>query len=58
MQEEDLARVTIISSARRVDLALPGSVTLSELLPSILKFAGLESNTPTDAVHALSLIHI
>lgn len=52
VQEEDLARVTIISSARRVDLALPGSVTLSELLPSILKFAGLESNTPTDAVHA------
>lgn len=51
-QEEDLARVTIISSARRVDLALPGSVTFSELLPSILKFAGLESNTPTDAVHA------
>lgn len=52
VQEEDLARVTIISSARRVDLALPGSVTLSELLPSILKFAGLESNSPTDAVHA------
>ncbi|MDU7361501.1 MAG: type VII secretion integral membrane protein EccD [Propionibacteriaceae bacterium] len=52
VQEEDLARVTIISSSRRVDLALPGSVTLSELLPSILKFAGLESNAPTDAVHA------
>jgi type VII secretion integral membrane protein EccD len=51
-QEEDLSRVTIISSARRVDLALPGSVTLSELLPSILRFAGLESNSPTDAVHA------
>ncbi|WP_296139515.1 type VII secretion integral membrane protein EccD [uncultured Tessaracoccus sp.] len=51
-QEEDLSRVTIISSARRVDLALPGSVTLSELLPSICKFAGLESNSPTDAVHA------
>lgn len=52
IHEEDLARVTIISSARRVDLALPGSVTLSELLPSICKFAGLESNSPTDAVHA------
>lgn len=50
--EEDLSRVTIISSARRVDLALPGSVTLSELLPSILRFSGLEANTPTDAVHA------
>ncbi|SDL12061.1 type VII secretion integral membrane protein EccD [Tessaracoccus oleiagri] len=52
VQEEDLARVTIISSHRRVDLALPGSVSLSELLPSILRFAGLEANSPTDAVHA------
>lgn len=49
--EEDLSRVTIISSSRRVDLALPGSVTLSELLPSILRFSGLESNVPTEAVH-------
>lgn len=50
--EEDLSRVTIISQSRRVDLALPGSVSLSELLPSILRFSGLEANTPTDAVHA------
>ena len=50
--EEDLSRVTIISTSRRVDLALPGSVTLSELMPSILRFSGLESNTPTEAVHA------
>nr|WP_255433470.1 type VII secretion integral membrane protein EccD [Tessaracoccus sp. MC1865] len=50
--EEDLSRVTVISSSRRVDLALPGSVSLSELLPSILRFSGLESNNPTDAVHA------
>ena len=50
--EEDLSRVTIISSSRRVDLALPGAVTLSELMPSIVRFSGLESNTPTDAVHA------
>lgn len=50
--EEDLSRVTIISQSRRVDLALPGSVTLSELLPSILRFSGLDANTPTDAVHA------
>lgn len=50
--EEDLSRVTIISSSRRVDLALPGTVTLSELMPSIVRFSGLESNTPTDAVHA------
>lgn len=48
--EEDLSRVTVISTSRRVDLALPGSVSLSELLPSILRFSGLESNTPTDAV--------
>nr|WP_255622806.1 type VII secretion integral membrane protein EccD [Tessaracoccus sp. OS52] len=47
-----MSRVTIISQSRRVDLALPGSVTLSELLPSILRFSGLEPNTPTDAVHA------
>lgn len=50
--EEDLSRVTIISSSRRVDLALPGAVTLSELMPSIVRFSGLESNTPTEAVHA------
>ncbi|WP_158676455.1 type VII secretion integral membrane protein EccD [Tessaracoccus sp. OH4464_COT-324] len=52
IQEEDLTRVTIISSIRRVDLALPGSVSLSELLPSMLKFAGIDANSPTDAVHA------
>lgn len=50
--EEDLSRVTVISSSRRVDLALPGSVSLSELLPSILRFSGLEANNPTDAVNA------
>lgn len=50
--EEDLSRVTIISQSRRVDLALPGSVSLSELLPSILRFAGIDANTPTEAVHA------
>lgn len=50
--EEDLSRVTIISQSRRVDLALPGSVSISELLPSILRFAGIEANTPTEAVHA------
>lgn len=48
---DDLARVTIISSSRRVDLALPGSVTLGEQLPSILRFTGMEANSPTDAVH-------
>ena len=52
LPEEDLSRVTIISSSRRVDLALPGAVTLSELMPSIVRFSELESNTPTEAVHA------
>lgn len=53
--DEDLARVTIISASRRVDLALPGNVTLSELLPSILKFSGQEANTPAEAVHSWGL---
>ncbi|WP_231979409.1 EsaB/YukD family protein [Tessaracoccus coleopterorum] len=26
-------------------------MTLNELMPSIVRFSGLESNTPTDAVH-------
>ncbi len=50
--EEDLSRVTVISHSRRVYLALPGTVSLSELLPSILRFSGIEANTPTEAVHA------
>lgn len=49
--DEDLARVTIISPNRRVDLALPGSVTLGELMPSIVRFAGFEASNATDAVH-------
>lgn len=52
MAEEDLSRVTIISTSRRVDLALPGSVSLSDLMPSILRFSGLETNAPTEAVNA------
>ncbi|MGA4670504.1 type VII secretion integral membrane protein EccD [Propionibacteriaceae bacterium Y1923] len=51
VMDEDLARVTIISPNRRVDLALPGSVTLGELMPSIVKFAGFEASNATDAVH-------
>ncbi len=50
--DEDLSRVTIISSSRRVDVALPGSITLGELLPSILRFSGQEANTPAEAVHS------
>ena len=49
--DEDLARVTVISPNRRVDLALPGSVTLGELLPSIVRFAGYEASNSSDAVH-------
>ena len=50
--DEDLARVTVISPNRRVDLALPGSVSLGELMPSIVKFAGYETSNTTDAVHS------
>lgn len=49
--DEDIARVTVISPSRRVDLALPGQVTLGEVLPSIVTFAGLEANSVSDAVH-------
>lgn len=49
--DEDLARVTVISPTRRVDLALPGTVTLGELLPSVVRFSGHEAGTPQDAVH-------
>ncbi|EPH05631.1 type VII secretion integral membrane protein EccD [Propionibacterium sp. oral taxon 192 str. F0372] len=49
--DEDLARVTVISPTRRVDLALPGNVTLGELLPSVVRFSGYEGGTPQEAVH-------
>lgn len=49
--DEDLARVTIISPTRRVDLALPGGVALGELLPNIVRFSGHEAGTPQEAVH-------
>lgn len=49
--DEDLSRVTVMSPTRRVDLALPDSVTLGELLPSILRFSGHEGGTPQEAVH-------
>lgn len=44
----DIARVTIISTSRRIDLALPGNTTLAELLPSIVKFA--ENKSTPDAL--------
>ena len=49
--DEDLARVTVISPTRRIDLALPGGVTLGELLPAIIRFSGHEGGTPQEAVH-------
>ena len=49
---EDLARVTVISPTRRIDLALPGSTTLGELLPNIVRFAGFDGATTQEAVHA------
>lgn len=36
----DVARVTIISTNRRIDLALPANTTLAELMPAIVGFAG------------------
>ncbi|OYN85858.1 type VII secretion integral membrane protein EccD [Parenemella sanctibonifatiensis] len=50
--EEDLARVTIISPTRRVDLALPGAAVLGEIMPSIVRFSGFESGNAADTVHA------
>ncbi len=49
---EDLARVTVISPTRRIDVALPGSTSLAECLPTIVKFSGYEVTTAGDAVHA------
>ena len=49
---EDLARVTVISPTRRIDLALPGSTTLGELLPNIIRFAGFDGATTQEAIHA------
>lgn len=48
---EDLARVTIISPTRRIDLALPGATTLGEIMPSIVQFSGFETGTQAEVVH-------
>lgn len=48
---EDLARVTVISPTRRIDLALPGGATLGEILPNIIRFSGYEGGAPNEAVH-------
>lgn len=49
---EDVTRVTVISPTRRIDLALPSSATLGEILPNIVRFSGYEGGTTSDAVHA------
>jgi type VII secretion integral membrane protein EccD len=38
----DLARVTVATPKRRIDVALPGNVLVAELLPHLLRFAGDE----------------
>ncbi len=38
----DLARVTVATPKRRIDVALPGNVLVTELLPHLLRFAGDE----------------
>ncbi|NNG19742.1 type VII secretion integral membrane protein EccD [Naumannella sp. ID2617S] len=49
---EDVARVTVISPTRRIDLALPGSTTLGELMPNIVRFSGYEGGGAQEAVQA------
>ncbi|MDN5725647.1 MAG: type VII secretion integral membrane protein EccD [Propionibacteriales bacterium] len=48
---EDLARVTVISPTRRIDLALPGGTTLGEIMPNIVRFSGYEGGSAADVVH-------
>jgi type VII secretion integral membrane protein EccD len=38
----ELSRVTIVAPATRVDLALPATVPLATLLPTLLRYAGEE----------------
>lgn len=48
---EDFTRVTIISQTRRIDLALPSSVALGEILPTIVRFSGHEPGSVQESVH-------
>ncbi len=48
---EDLARVTVISPTRRIDLALPGTATIGEVLPHVVRFSGHEGSVSGDPVH-------
>ncbi|MFW6599083.1 type VII secretion integral membrane protein EccD [Propionibacteriaceae bacterium Y2011] len=49
---DDLARVTVISPTRRIDLALPGGTTLGEIMPNIVRFSGYEGGSAAEVVHA------
>lgn len=48
---EDLTRVTVISPTRRIDLALPASIALGEILPNIVRFSGYEPGSVQESVH-------
>lgn len=48
---EDFTRVTVISPTRRIDLALPSTVALGELMPTIVRFSGHEPGTVQESVH-------
>lgn len=41
------SRVTVVSGNRRVDLALPSSLPLSDVVPQVLRFCGPEEETPS-----------
>ncbi|GAB3625030.1 type VII secretion integral membrane protein EccD [Mariniluteicoccus endophyticus] len=41
--------MTVISPTRRIDLALPGGTPLIDLLPNIVRFAGYEGGSASDA---------
>lgn len=43
--------MTVISPTRRIDLALPGGITLGEIMPNILRFSGYEGGSAADVVH-------
>lgn len=49
---EEVARVTVISPTRRIDLALPAGTTLGELMPNIVRFSGYEGGGAQEAVQS------
>lgn len=55
---EDFTRVTVISPSRRIDLALPSSIALGEILPNIVRFSGYEPGSVQESVHTWVLQRI